>query len=47
MIKTFDAYAYIQLREYISSLLNEGKSFSCKLIVDTNNQPQHWEVEEL
>lgn len=47
MIKKFDAYAYIQLREHISSLLNNGKSFSCKLIVDVNNQPLRWEVEEL
>lgn len=46
MIVSFEPYAYSELKNYISNLLDAGKSFSVRLIVDTNNNPNRWEVEE-
>lgn len=46
MMRTFHPYAYPELKEYVTRLLEEGKSFEVTLVVDVNNQPHHWEVEE-
>ena len=46
MIQTFPPYDYEELKNHVSRLLNEGKSFEVTLVVDVNNKPHHWEVEE-
>lgn len=47
MIKIFPPYgAYGEINQHISNLLRMGKNFEVTLVVDVNNKPHHWEVEE-
>jgi hypothetical protein len=47
MITIFPPFgAYEELNDHIKNLLRMGISFEVTLVVDKNNKPHHWEVEE-